>query len=437
MAGFGSPKAAPTTRHFHSRERERLVGYWKHRQMEQDDQGWSYSDKFICPKCVKDTYLREVVRASVADAPCDFCFGARPRKGASFNTLMAAVAQTFYQYFRRAVDHLGWDGEDKDYFGTTYDTWDLVHDQFSDVSDNGAVLKELVDCLGDETWCDENPYGFSGSERYAVSWSEFCRTVKHRTRYFFSLPAASEERIGSDNELIPVPEVLAEVGAVIQDANIDVVLAPDTCLFRARPHLPTVSYSTVETLGPPPEEHAVNNRMSAAGVSVFYGAFDLATALAEVASGLRRGHRCILTAAEWRATRAVHVVDLSRLPSLGSWYAHAREVMAPLVFLRQFVREITRPVVHDGKEHIEYVPTQILTEYLRLHYRSNAGQPLDGIVYPSAQRPGGRSVVIFASHDDLASTFSARPAVLQFVDGTARRVRVPRRASKRSVSRVP
>lgn len=120
------------------------------------------------------------------------------------------------------------------YVGKTYDTWDLIHDEFSDVSDNEEVLQEIIDCFRDETWCDENPYGFSGAERYVVSWSEFCRTVKHRTRYFVSSVAAIDERIGSDNELTPVPEVLAEITQVIQGAGVDVVLATDSSVFRVR-----------------------------------------------------------------------------------------------------------------------------------------------------------------------------------------------------------
>ena len=69
--------------------------------------------------------------------------------------------------------------------------------------------------------------------------------------------------------------------------------------------------------------------------------------------------------------------------------------------LRDFVQSITRPVVHDGREHTEYVPTQILTEYFRHRYRLHDGTQLDAIVYPSTQRRAGRSVVIFASQEDL------------------------------------
>lgn len=59
-----------------------------------------------------------------------------------------------------------------------------------------------------------------------------------------------------------------------------------------------------------------------------------------------------------------------------------------LLFLREFVKSITLPVVHDGREHIEYVPTQVLTEYFRQQVTTLDGQrwmassiqvPADGV----------------------------------------------------------
>jgi RES domain-containing protein len=304
------------------------------------------------------------------------------------------------------------------------------------VSDNEQVLEEIVSSFGDETWCDENPYGFSGVERYAVSWSAFCRTVKHQTRYFFSESAELEERFGSDNELIPVPTMLANIAEILQSAGVNIRLSANSPLFRVRPHKPEVDCASAVELGPPPEDIASNSRMSAAGVSVFYGAFELETAIAEIVPGLPRRHGKVLTCAEWRTTRELHLADLTRLPPLGSRYAERREDRAPYVFLKHFVEELTRPVVHDGKEHIEYVPTQILTEYLRLYYKPGPGHALDGIIYPSAQRKGGRSVVLFTSHGavDPNARFSARNAVLKLVDNSIHRMKVPRRAHRRKRS---
>jgi hypothetical protein len=95
------------------------------------------------------------------------------------------------------------------------------------------------------------------------------------------------------------------------------------------------------------------------------------------------------------------VLDLSRFPAIPEFYQIPRYDRDPIVFLNHFVEEIRNPVKHDGHEHIDYVPTQILTEYLQRSYRALDNCPLDGIIYKSAQRRRGRSIVIFASHSDL------------------------------------
>jgi hypothetical protein len=67
----------------------------------------------------------------------------------------------------------------------------------------------------------------------------------------------------------------------------------------------------------------------------------------------------------------------------------------------EFVKSISAPVVHDGGEHVEYGPTQVLTEYFRNQVSTPEGSRLDGIVYPSARRHGGKSLVAFMSREDL------------------------------------
>ena len=97
-----------------------------------------------------------------------------------------------------------------------------------------------------------------------------------------------------------------------------------------------------EALGPPPREKAPSNRMSAAGISVFYGAFDMATARVEASVSLPAGWS--LTGAAWRCARALHVLDLSELPPVPSIFAISREERGMLLFLWEFVKSITAPV---------------------------------------------------------------------------------------------
>jgi hypothetical protein len=71
-------------------------------------------------------------------------------------------------------------------------------------------------------------------------------------------------------------------------------------------------------------------------------------------------------------------------------------------FFRDLVEDFTRPIERDDRIHIEYVPTQVFTEYCRLawHGEFESSSPLEGIIYPSARRPGQLAIVLF---DDRSS----------------------------------
>ena len=53
----------------------------------------------------------------------------------------------------------------------------------------------------------------------------------------------------------------------------------------------------------------------------------------------------------------------------------------------------------SGLEHIEYVPTQILTEYFRHLYLDPARDRVWGIIYPSAANLGHKSCVLFLENE--------------------------------------
>ena len=73
-----------------------------------------------------------------------------------------------------------------------------------------------------------------------------------------------------------------------------------------------------------------------------------------------------------------------------------------LRFLNHIAAEISRPIGRDDKVHINYVPTQVVTEFVRSRLTSG-GQRIDGIKYGSAIHDGHASYVIFATQDNLVT----------------------------------
>jgi hypothetical protein len=64
-----------------------------------------------------------------------------------------------------------------------------------------------------------------------------------------------------------------------------------------------------------------------------------------------------------------------------------------LRFLHQFANAIMQPVARDDRAHIDYILSQVATEYFREHL-FDAGR-LDGVRFPSTVDPRGNNVVIF------------------------------------------
>jgi len=376
------------------------MGYEKDRMMQEEEQGWRFREGNVCDRCISEPYLRDMVRSRASELDCSFC-GRSSRKAAisvPFNDLMEVIGGAISQYFDYAVNCLGYCSAEGGYLGTTYQSYDIVHDDMIPApSENDEVLSAIVDSLGDEIWCDRDPYSLTGVERYSISWEEFCETVKHSVRYFFGFQEVPDQY----SESIPIPEMLDALRDIIDRADLISRFPTGSQFFRVRVHERLEVCDNWRPLGSPPPEKALSSRMSAAGISVFYGATDMATAKAEMTASLSASDRRILTGSIWTNTRPLNILDLSKLPKPPSFYARVRYDRDHLLFLREFVESITLPVQHDGREHIDYIPSQIVTEYFRHRYILADKSRLDGIVYPSAQKKHGRAIVIFASQADL------------------------------------
>ncbi len=95
---------------------------------------------------------------------------------------------------------------------------------------------------------------------------------------------------------------------------------------------------------------------------------------------------------EFRLVRNAWVLDLHDLPALPSFFSETYGwKRAPLKFVHSFARDIARPIEREDRVHIEYVPTQVLTEYFRTQFKWE-DRVLDGICYTSSRNPDHRFV---------------------------------------------
>ena len=174
-------------------------------------------------------------------------------------------------------------------------------------------------------------------------------------------------------------------------------------LFRARWQECIGQIRSPKNLGPPPRDKATqSNRMSPPGIVVFYGSDHLETALRETAVAPGR-----FAVGQFETIRPMTLLDLTRVPAVPSLFrsvSDSAEVRPRkiLKFLNHIAEEISKPIARDDREHIEYIPTQIVTEYVRSRLTRKSDR-VDGIKYPSSLRHGYSSYVLFATQDNIVS----------------------------------
>lgn len=133
--------------------------------------------------------------------------------------------------------------------------------------------------------------------------------------------------------------------------------------------------------------------MNPAGISMFYCSQNKNLTIKEVVD-FDSKTKLFYTTAIFRNIYELKLVDLSKLPEPPSIFDNEESPnIEVLNFLREFVIDISKPI--DNNDSItEYIPTQVVTEYLRFNPALN----VDGIIYPSAKDNTFTNIVLF--YDD-------------------------------------
>lgn len=377
------------------------------------DRGWESSEARICSECITDDSLKEAVREQET-AEYNPCFACGQERSAPFDTLTEAFVEGLNYLYDDALNSVPYVSSEGGFVGaTTWDTWDLLEDFYDcfrdEVSDK--VIEELRARLDPKDWVDRDDPDYGPQALLDRAWLQFCAKIKHDTRFVFwleSAPGGSDEMAPWD---IEPAAALHHVGNLIDELGLRKFYEEGHSFFRARTFAPeSEAPSSAKSLGTPPVLSSVQgNRMSPAGIPMFYAGESEAVALDEVS--VRTAHR-LASLGEFSASRSFVVVDLTDIPALPSPFDRARRHQRWMIsFLESFVERISEPI-EKGRDQVDYVPTQVMTEYLlRIHWGRNE---IHGIRYPSAARQGGQCVVLDVSGADcLAFEDQLDPEKLQ------------------------
>lgn len=367
---------------------------------EQDERGWRDPGKWICHKCVGDQdFLRRLIQENTSSSTCSYC-QYRTRAAAPLSALMDALLRAVKYSFEDPT-HAGhpWDSEYPIDYQCSNDVLRAVLDSEGlDWSDN--LISDVAASFVNTGWVEaaEGEWmGSHGHELYRWSWEAFTRTVKHQSRFHFHNVIDAHKNHG--DHLVGPSQMLGFLGDVFNANNMVQSIPVKTEWLRVRLGSHAL---TAEKAGPPPHAKAKSGRMNPAGIPYFYLAFDERTALAEARAVIAED----VTLSRWQTNRELRVLDLTHLPQCMSIFEGRDTTQDQVIFLSHFVADIRKPVVEDDIPEIEYVPTQLVCEYLAQVFSSD-GKPLDGLIYPSALA-AGKNLVLFPERGQQYSDTSLK-----------------------------
>lgn len=367
-------------------------------------------DRNVCAEHFSDPYLKDYIRKNGYKGKCSYCGkkntlvldmkgfmqyieGRLSRRLCSLDDANLPLASSFYDDdkeeisgFCRAGSYILPEKVEK------YDDVQDLMDSYGLCTQNDDLNEDIASCFNDSEWTQTDAFAEDLDEELSYAWDYFSKMVKYKKRYtFFQDPHFIRQEEWKDDVLTEINQLCGNI--LISRLN------KGTLIFRGRPNDTGVPYTLFKDLTAPPTEDAKENRMSAAGISMFYGALDKETPVKEIRNYTPDA---MIDLGEFELKRELVVVDLFKIPEhLSFWMPkYFREYK----FLRKFHAEITQPV---GKNPgIDYVPTQIFTEYIR--FMSN--YHIDGIIYRSSMT-GEKNIVLFYDNETSADVLQLNNVV--------------------------
>jgi HEPN/RES N-terminal domain 1/RES domain len=390
-----------------------LVGYAKRMWEEEQSRRYHTSNDAVCSKCFDDCGIKSYIEDNLTSTLCSICdLESNEPIAAQADGLIEFLLEKVDQHYENAEGSAPWDSEDHRFMLPTKTMSDLIFGEFEAIA-GFPTLEWLYAHLKDDiTYCQRDWQVMTRAEALKFGWEAFSHAVKYETRFLFFSDTEPEE---DEHEpfLVRPTDMLQELEGVIRGCGLIHRVPAATRMFRARGHAPGVKYSTAIDVGPPPQQFAQTaGRMNAPGIVIFYASYERSTALIE-ATGQYSYH----TVAEFELLKDILVVDLTDIPPVPSIFEDGRR--EALEFLHRFADDVSQPFEPDANIHIEYTPTQVVSEFIRHRITDVNGGRVRGLLYSSAKEQGAVNLALFIESAEIegvpTESWKAKPAVLRMV----------------------
>ncbi|MFZ5516880.1 MAG: RES family NAD+ phosphorylase [Candidatus Zhuqueibacterota bacterium] len=355
--------------------------------------------KYLCYQCISNSYLKSYLIKNGELNNCTFC--KKHQKSISLEYLADWIDKIFHDNFRplSTLEILNKHTNNENFLAMSPQSIIEII-----LESDSTIAKQIVNYLIDKYFFkdkrskDYMDYKLTFEEKpvkdikYSKYWTDFCKNIKHHQRFFNS------------NYLKKLEDIFAIIMNYRFSNNKTAIyeIKPNSekaTIFRARVADEKIRKKVLKNphkeLSAPPLKKSKPGRMNPVGISIFYGAFEKSTCIAEI----RPPVDAIAVIGEFKIIKPIHVLDLTLFddPCLSKkvwpsmFHPKFNQKIRELKFIKKFHYEISKPILRNG-EPLEYIPTQAFTEFLANHCKPK----LDGIIFTSSLTgKTGKNITLF------------------------------------------
>lgn len=361
--------------------------------------------KNVCTHHFDDMYLNEMIQEYGHEGKCSYC--GHHGTVCSMQDFMEQVSWKIHMYFddvnnaslyyaddfyddenevipgfKRVGEYVA--PKEAEYFECTMD---LMED-LGLATDDGDLNNDIEDVFSTQEWIERDILHEDYRRVLFDKWKQFADAVTHSRRYTF-LATPEFLPLVKGVEKTENKDILSSLRSLIITQKLVRKLKEGSILYRARRIKDKEKEYGFWDITAAPDAVASVNRMSPAGVSLFYASFSDRTAIDECV-GKKTDPLLI---GEFTTKKDLRILDLTRIPGPSFWMDDWQENQ----FLHSFNREVTKRLNPQDTNLLQYIPTQVFTEFLRYMFTDAKGNKLDGMIYGSS-KTREKNIVLFCNH---------------------------------------
>ncbi|MFL9506201.1 HEPN-associated N-terminal domain-containing protein [Acinetobacter baumannii] len=373
------------------------MGYFSDKAIEQNkDFNLSGLNKTICYECVKDKYLAKVILENSVSKKCSYCDKKfRSNKAATYDLIMNKIYQTIFMFYGDAQELN---------VSVVKGQWVIKPTAIKDILDNfnpgwsDSFTIDLAESLNPELYLVKHSngdwLGVPENKVLMYSWDFFKNQILYKTRYLFLSEPIDEM---GDKEIIPASIMLNSLAELCIEFNLIKNIKRNSIFYRVRSHFKNETFDEFDQMGVAPKKRASAGRMNPVGIPYFYIADSKLTAKLEVIKDQEHW-----SYAAFKLKKDIDVIDFSSLPEVPSIFDIEKyKIRQKIIFMYDLVDDLSKPVGPDDNEHIEYIPTQVVSEFFRYRFKPE----VKGIKYRSVKNPKGLNIAFFESENEKIKEF--------------------------------